>query len=267
MRMSVMARLLVASALAAMFAICGCGDKSRSGDDDKSEESGESLTEANNASMNGRKLTQGEANNASMNGQKLILGIVQANIERQGRLGLVWPRTDVKDEMSDDIASMSFSDSTSYFSALFDMKNYGTSEWCPYVDGDLISTLGKNAVDGKTIRAGGVDWIIAADVKDETQDFMPVLISANFNPALLLNKWDGVTDASKRLPIGPESGALKSMFNDKAIVIVRKSGASEVIKAKYLTYQNLYHGQSFDITESPLKLKYLTPIGVVTPAH
>ena len=102
-------------------------------------------------------------------------------------------------------------------------------------------------------------------MRDETPDFVPVFVSANFNPALLLRKWDGQTDRDKRLPIGPAAGAAKSMFNDKAIVIVRKSGAAESIKAKFLTYEHLYHGQAFDLTNMNPPLLYLSPTGVVEP--
>ena len=201
----------------------------------------------------------------SIQGRKLIMGIIQANIDRPSSQGTVWPRTNVDGDSTDDIASHGSKSATDYFSALFDIEHYGTSEWDPNVDSDLLrfGVLGKNAVVGKTIRAAGLDWCIAANVTDETPDFMPVLISANFNPALLLNEWNGQTDGTRRLPIGPESGSEKSMFNDKAIVIVRKSGAAEVIKQTDLTYNKLYAGMSFDLTNMNPPLKYLTPTGVV----
>ena len=204
----------------------------------------------------------------SMNGRKLIQGMIQANVERQSKLfGPVWPRTVIEGGAgtSDDVAAHASASAADYFSALFDMAHYGTSEWDPTVEGDLLSALGKHAMEGKTLRVGGIDWCVAANVRDETPDFVPVFVSANFNPALLLRKWDGKTDRDKRLPIGPAAGAAKSMFNDKAIVIVRKSGAAESIKAKFLTYEHLYHGQAFDLTNMNPPLLYLSPTGVVEP--
>ena len=55
------------------------------------------------------------------------------------------------------------------------------------------------------------------------------------------------------------------MFGDKAIVIVRKSGAAEVIKKKYLTRSVLYNRQAFDYTSREKQIKWLTPTGVVEP--
>jgi hypothetical protein len=121
-------------------------------------------------------------------------------------------------------------------------------------------------MNSQRLEERNVAWIVAANVTDETPDFMPVLISANFNPALLLRKCNGSTFANKtRLPIGPKSGATKSLLGDKAIVIVRKNGAAEKIKANFLTYGVLYSHQEFDLTDMELPLKYLTPTGVVEP--
>ena len=210
------------------------------------------------------------ANTSTMaiNGRKLITGIIQANIERQGKLGPVWPRTNVDAASTDDIASHDSKSATDYFYALFDMKRYGGTEWEPNVDGELLSALwgaGVPGMSGQTLENRNIAWCIAANVTDETPDFVPVLITANFNPMLLLNKWDGQTNGSEKLPIGPASGAAKSMFGDKAVVIVRKSGAAEVIKARYLTYNTLYLRQSFDLTGMNPPIKWLTPHGVVKP--
>lgn len=207
----------------------------------------------------------------SIQGRKLITGIIQANIERQGKLGPVWPRTELAEDVSsssDDVAARAYRSSPDYFRALFDMDHYGMSDWDPVVEGDLLSSLsgcGVPGMSGRTLEKRNVAWIVAANVTDETPDFIPVLITANFNPALLLRKWDGHTDGFKRLPIGPASGAAATPFGDKGIVIVRKSGAAESIKAKYLTYDTLYHKQAFDLTNMDPPILYLTPTDVVEP--
>ena len=203
----------------------------------------------------------------AMNGRKLYVGIIQANIERESAgIGSVWPRTKAAAGADKkDIAGRASASAHEYFTALLDMEHYGTSEWDPHVAGDLLSSLGKKAVVGKTISADGLDWCIAANVTDEMPDDTIVLVSANFNPALLLRKWDGQTNGKKRLPIGPKSGAPKSMLGDKAIIIVRKGGAAETIKQKFLTYDVLYRRQAFDLTNMEQPLMYLTPAGVVDP--
>ena len=203
----------------------------------------------------------------AIQGRKIIMGIIQANIEREGKLGPVWPRTNVDGGGTDDIASHDSTSATDYFKALFDMEHYGAHEWDPNVDGDLLSSLwgaGVPGMNGITLTDRNVAWNIAANVTDETPDFMPVLITANFNPKLLApGRFDGRDD--KPLPIGPKSGAAKSMFNDKAVVIVRKSGAAEMIKKKDLTRGRLYNYQSFDETSREKQIKWLTPTGVVEP--
>jgi len=198
----------------------------------------------------------------AMRGRNLFVGLIQANTEREA-LGLpsVWPRTKVAaDADAEDVSGRAFRNGCDYFNTLFDTTSSAGKDASPYVACDL-TVLGSNLRAGQKIRAGGLDWCVAANVSDETDDCVPVLVSANFNPAYLLAMWDGRTDATKRLPIGPSSGAAKSLFGDQAIVIVRKGGAAQVIQARFLTYKTLYDGRSF-VAPS---LEYLTPTGVVVP--
>ena len=94
---------------------------------------------------------------------------------------------------------------------------------------------------------------------------VPLLVTANFNPALLLRKWDGKTDADKILPIGPASGAFRSMFNDVAVVVAYKDSSVKRINAEELTYAAIY-GKPFDATTGNPPLAYLTPTGVAEPS-
>ena len=285
--MKISVKLFYLSALALAIAFSGCNKKSRSRDSSSSE----SKSDRSESSRGSESQSSGEGvgglldstssgfaqsvnpNGMAMNGRKLIMGIIQANIDREGKADPVWPKEknagDSSDEGELDIASKCGS-ATEYFNALFDMESghYGTPKWDPTVDGELLSTLwgcGVPGMTGRTLESRNVAWTIAANVTDETPDFIPVLITANFNPSLLLSKWDGKTDGEKRLPIGPGSGAEASPFGNKAVVIVRKSGAAEVIKARHLTYDVLYKKQAFDLTNMNPPLKYLTPTGVVDP--
>ena len=192
----------------------------------------------------------------AMKGRNLFVGIVQANTEREAAgLAAAWPRTTAVDGTDkDDIAGKAYQKSTDYFRDLFDMANHGKAEWDPYV------ACGMDVV-GKDFD----EWCVVANVTDDMPDCIPVLISANFNPELLLSKWDGNSDSTTPLPIGPEHGATKSLFDDKVIIVVRKGGASQVIKAKYLTYKNLYGDQTFDLTNAKTPVVYLTPKGIAQP--
>ena len=199
-----------------------------------------------------------------MKGRNLYIGIIQANTDREAAgLAAIWPRTaaDVGDE--GDIASKAYQTSTDYFRDLFDMSNHGKAKWDPYVTCDL-SVVGKN-----------LDWwCVIANAPENLPDNIPVLISANFNPELLLTKWDppgvlarivGSSDQKERLPIGPAHGAVRSLCDDKSIVIVRKSGSLQIIADKDLTYETLYDGKSFDLTKTGTPIVYLTPKGVAIP--
>ena len=204
----------------------------------------------------------------AMNGRKLIMGIVQANIDRQGKLSPLWPRTwqekDASNVSSDDVSARAYRSAADYFNALFDMEHYGTPEWDPSVDRELLSTLGKNAVVNGKINPAGLDWCIAANITVEDQDFLPVLVSANVNPELLYgDQFDGQDDSL--LPIGPKSGAPKSMFCDQGIVLVRKSGAAETCKIKYVRYDVIYNRQGFDNSGREHPIVWLTPTGVAVP--
>ncbi len=209
------------------------------------------------------------------NGKKLHTAIIAANTCREaaGKGTTVWPRTESEedgkaaDNEEQDIGDRSFSSATEYFNALFDMKHYGMTYWNPEVEDLDLGVLSGAGVPGhsggRSLDSRSIAWNIAANVTDAMPDDIPVLISANFNPAFLLREYDGRDDTP--LPIGPESGAEKSMFNDEAIVVVRKGGGVEVIKKKYLTYDVLYKRSAFDLTNMDPPLKYLTPTGVVEP--
>ena len=190
----------------------------------------------------------------TMMGRNIFVSIMQANTEREAAgLASVWPRTQTPaGDDKDDIAGRTYRRSTDYFRDLLDMSNYGKDKWSPYVSGCDLNMFGKN-----------FDlWHVAANVTDEMPDCIPVLISANFDPALLPVKWDGSSDDLKRLPIGPANGE----WGDKEIVVIRKGGSALFIKAKNLTYKTLYGDQAFDLTDAEPPVVYLTPKGIAVPA-
>ena len=185
---------------------------------------------------------------AALHGRTLFVGITQACIEREAAgLPSVWPRTAGSDDLSDDkddIAGISFRNSTDYFRALFDVASMGKDGWDPYVNVD-ISTL-------KLSKNGGFcDWIVAANVKDEFDDVIPVLISANVDPSVLKTSFNGHDDTP--IPFGSEVGRKNLPWCDKFVIVIRKGGTAEIFKRRYFTYSMLYNKQSF----SAPGLKYL----------
>ena len=124
---------------------------------------------------------------------------------------------------------------------------------------------GCKRIKGK-LRPETIQWSISCDFpvgKDDPAAYarIPMLVSANLNPALLLRKWDGEKDADKVIPLGPASGAEKSLFGDACAVFVFNDGTGEAIPAKELTYARIYR-RAF---EGPPLLGYLTVRGYVEP--
>ena len=211
----------------------------------------------------------------AMKGRNLFVAIIAANTEREALgLGNIWPKTQPEEgaDTAKDPLSGAMRSASEYFTLLFDVANIKASDqWKPYVSGVDLSVLNGAGVPAipngaKKIDAKNCLWCVAANITDEVPDCIPVLISANFNPELLLSKWDGSSNSKERLPIGPAHGASKSLFGDKMVVIVRKGGSAECIKEKDLTYKTLYRGESFDLTQTETPLVYLTPEGIAKPA-
>ena len=124
---------------------------------------------------------------------------------------------------------------------------------------------GCKRVKGK-LRPETIQWSISCDfpvAKDDPAAYarIPMLVSANLNPAFLLREWDGSKDADKIIPLGPKSGAEKSLFGDACAVIVFNDGTAETIPAKELTYARIYR-RAF---KGPPELGYLTVRGYVAP--
>lgn len=188
------------------------------------------------------------SSSAAMRGRNLFVGIVQANTEREAAgLQSVWPNTAGSDGLSDDkddIAGIPFRNSTDYFKALFDTASMGKDGWAPYVDVD-ISTL-KLSKDSDFC-----DWIVAANIQDEFEDVIPVLISANVDPSALKTSFNGYDDTP--IPFGSQVGRTKLPWCDDYVIVVRKGGAAQVFKRRDFTYLKLYNRQSF----SAPGLKYL----------
>ena len=197
----------------------------------------------------------------AMNGRKIVMGIVQANIDRPSGSGTVWPKD--KDESSqntssDDIANKAASTTTQYFIDLFDIDHYGTSEWDPNVDGELISALSGNGVpgmSGKNLTKENIAWVIAKNVQQETEDYIPVLVTRNVDFTALngyMNQFDGQNDTKVKL-----GGTYPQPFSNKGFVLVRKSGAAESKKQKFSRLNYYFNNQSFDNSGNEKKLEFM----------
>ena len=174
---------------------------------------------------------------------------------------LVWPKDQDESSQnasSDDIASKGASTTTQYFKDLFDIDHYGTSEWDPTVEGDLISSLsgcGVQGMSGKSLEKNNIAWVIAKNVVDETQDFIPILVTRNVDFSTLngyLNAFDGQNDT--KVTLGKN---YDQPFANKGFVLVRKSGAADQIKQKYARLNLIFNNQGFDNSSREKKLEFL----------
>ncbi len=198
-------------------------------------------------------------NAMAMRGRNLFVGITQANTEREA-MGLqsVWPKdANQKSDDTDDIAGKDFSDSAKYFSELFNMDKYGDTDWAPYVSGVDIGVLSGSGVpsysSGTEFKGQNIAWVVAKGLTDEMEDIIPVLVTRNADYKTLQGK-KGQNDMStnkEEVKMGKAgNGDSDIPFGNKAFVIIRKGGASEVIKAKYNKLYLIYKKQSFVIPES-----------------
>lgn len=97
---------------------------------------------------------------------------------------------------------------------------------------------------------GGL-WQFAIIDYENVGDCFPVMISANFNANDLAKYAIG-----DPLPIGMRAGAVRSLLDDRAIVVVRKNGTSQIISENHLTKRTLFLGERSD------EIRYCS---VVTP--
>ena len=194
-----------------------------------------------------------------MRGRNLFVAITQCNTEREASgLPEVWPKdSDVTTDNSDDIANKAASTSTQFFKDLFDIDNYGKAEWDPYVNVDLgvLSGSGVPGMTGSTLESKNIAWVVVKNLTSEVPDVIPALVSRNVDFNSLngyLAKFDGT--ATTKVALG---GTYDQPFGNKAWVLVRKGGASQVIKAKYSRLDVIFNRQGFDNSSKEKQMSYM----------
>ena len=210
-------------------------------------------------------------------GRDIYVAITGANTEREPLgLGNVWPKTKAPQGAATsgetDIADKAFSSAEEYFEFLYDGKKVGQPDWSPYVAG---FDYGKLAGSGVSAQPGGsttldknyVMWCIAANVRDEMEDIIPILVTRNVDCTALSLKYDGTT--VKKVPLGTE---FSTPFSNKAFVMIRKGGAIFKARERYSNHKVIYQGQQFNLNPTGTSSSdmdpfvYLKPGGKATPA-
>lgn len=210
-------------------------------------------------------------------GRDIYVAITAANTEREPLgLGNVWPKTRAAAGASgggeQDIADKSFSTAEQYFEELYDGRRAGQTDWSPYVAG---FDYGKLAGAGVSAQPGGssslqsehVMWCIGANVRDEMEDIIPILVTRNVNCSNLARRYEG-TSAS-RVTLGEQ---YETPFSNKAFVMIRKGGAIFKARERYSNLRVIYQGQQFDTNPSGASssdmddFQYLIPGGTAQPS-
>ena len=194
----------------------------------------------------------------SMRGRNLFVAITQCNTEREGAgLQAVWPQQDTEGLDTDDAQLIGASTSTDFFKYLFNMDNYGTQDWQPYVNCD-IGVLSGGGVPGMAngkLQKENIAWVIVKNIQSEIEDVIPVMASRNVDFNTLsgnLTKYDG--QSTTQITCGKD---YPQPFGNKAWVLVRKGGAAQVIKAKYSRLNVIFNKQGFDNSNLKNQLSFM----------
>ena len=102
-------------------------------------------------------------------------------------------------------------------------------------------------------------WSVAVNVPESATNF-PVFVSANLDLSQFPRAWDGVTDADRKFELARLPGADELRIGKRAIVFVRKSGATSVCKAKYCELRYIFNYSPYELGEDTY---FLTPAGKV----
>lgn len=199
----------------------------------------------------------------AMKGRNLFVGVTKANTEREGQsMSSVWPKSsENRDEDTEDIAGMDFSDSAKWFEELFDIKKYGEQDWKPYVKGVDISVLSGSGVPSfsgtKSLDGKFVAWSVLKGMTDEMEDVIPVFVTRNAQISALPTSGNFTGTEKTEVGVGKAGGGESDTpFGNKAFVLVRKGGASQVIDSKYSKLYQVYNKQGFAVPQG-VTLEYL----------
>jgi hypothetical protein len=203
----------------------------------------------------------------SARGKDVFVAITGANSEREP-LGLppLWPTTYlVTTNHSGDISSKVFKTSSEYFYELYDGPNVGTDKHDPYVKGFDYSKLAGAGVPSKS-GGGKVDapnnmWIIAANITDQDDDRIPVLITRNVDVKEIERVVNHGLKASEfKIGIDLGKGQYKAPFSNKGFAAVFKGGTTLKLKKRTVTLGELFDNKEL-LPRDPSKPKivYLMP--------
>ena len=216
----------------------------------------------------GNAVLRANMTSVSARGKDIYVGIVGANTEREPLgLGPVWPKQNLPTGNAGggeiDISDRTFTTSSEYFTELLDMENNRTANWAPYVNGLDASKLAGAGVKVVPSTATQISapynmWTMAADIIDEMEDIIPILVTRNFDDSNFIRQGTGQQPATTRVATWwIDTPDRKAPFNNKGFVMVRKGGATINLSSRYVSQDIIYQGQG--ISPGTPGISYLIP--------
>jgi len=220
-------------------------------------------------------MLQADLHMVGRQGQAIFLAIeAGGGCEPLGHRSL-WPRTQIEERKNrnvaeeQDISEMAFSNSTRYFYVLYDGKSIGDqlcwSPYAPWLDYSQLAGLGVPKMVGTgVLQPENNMWCIAANLTDDTDDMIPVLVTRNIDCSSFHIKTQANPDTPLRW-----SQQYVTPFGNRGFVMLRRSGAIFHGTAKYATTGAIYPVgdglQSVAGNTNLASLVYLTPDGIAYP--
>lgn len=122
----------------------------------------------------------------------------------------------------------------------------------------LIARFDTNAVF--RIRAPAPTWSIAVNVDavPDLPDTVPVMVSANFDPAQIPQSWSGTHEPDASGLELRRVANLPACLGDKFVLVVRRCGSVQNFKARYLQPRVVFGKEPWHL---PAGMYWLTPTG------
>ena len=196
----------------------------------------------------------------SFNGAKLVKAIVAESVSNANGEDL-WAHATEADGKSDDtdrINGMPFSTSTDYFKKLFDIDNQSSSEWQPFLDKELVSTLwgfGVPPAKPGSLNAANVAWTMVKGMPSDADGTLPVMVSRNVDTS---NFAKTTTNMGEQKTV-PALDKYPQPFAKKGAVIVYKSGKSVALQSRDARLCDIYRDQPNVVLPEGVTLEYMTP--------
>jgi len=207
-------------------------------------------------------LQRSEMTRVGIKARDAYVAIIGANTEREP-LGSppVWPyeRPPLTNSVTGEVEYFDFDSSTDFFNYLNGSYRPDAKRVIAKFDYSSLAGCGVPESKDGVLRPENNLWTIAKNIRDEMEDWVPILVTRNIDPESLPSRVSE-TNSNERLRINPfwEHDSINA-------VLIRKGGGMFMIRPKYMVYRVVYGGQTFDSSVDSKgnlfpPLKYISPL-------